>query len=58
MHSFAVTGWHDRLYLAWMSGIITFRIDLAHLPDGRQITGKQRLAQRTHECGTTAPAPR
>jgi hypothetical protein len=58
MHSFAVTGWHDRLYLAWVpSGIITFPIDLAYLPDGRQITGKQRLAQRTRGVRENRPRP-
>ena len=59
MHSFAVTGWHDRLYLAWQAPDIPSRIDLAYVPDGREITGKQRLAQPRQAplWGPDAPRP-
>lgn len=44
--AFAVTGWHDQLYLAWTGS--DMHINLASSPDGRQVIGKQRLAHRSY----------
>ena len=58
MRSFAVTGWHDRLYLAWVPSYITYRIDLAYSTDGREIMGRQKLAQRNQGLwGNVTPSP-
>jgi hypothetical protein len=42
----AVTSWRDQLYLAWTGSDL--HINLASSPDGREITGKQRLAQQSY----------
>ena len=49
----AVTGWHDRLYLAWVGSLGSkrwsgYKLALAYSPDGREIIGKQRLNQRSY----------
>ena len=44
--AFAVIGWHDQLYLAWTGNDL--HVNLASSPDGREIMGKQRLAQRSY----------
>ncbi len=54
----AVTSWRDRLYLAW-TGYDT-HINLAWSADGREVTGKRRLAQRSglfHPKGTVVLPP-
>ena len=57
MCRFAVTGWHDRLYFAWVPSDITrLRINMAYSLDGPEIMGKQRLAQRSGRLwGDTIP---
>jgi hypothetical protein len=47
----AVVSWHDRLHLAWTGN--DMRVNLASSPDGREITGKQRLDQRSYKQVTT-----
>ena len=52
----AVTGWHDRLYLAWVGSLGSKlwsgdKLALAYSPDGREIIGKQRLNQRSYGGG-------
>src|SRR5260370_19660185 len=49
----AVTGWHDRLYLAWVGSLGSkrwsgYKLALAYSPDGREIIGKQRLKQGSY----------
>lgn len=44
--AFAVIGRHDQLYLAWTGNDL--HVNLASSPDGREIIGKQRLAQRSY----------
>jgi hypothetical protein len=48
---FAVISWHDQLHLAWTGN--DMRINLASAPDGREITAKQRLDQRSYKQVTT-----
>ena len=49
---FAVISWHDQLQLAWTGNDL--RINLASSPDGREITAKQRLDQRSYKQVTTS----
>lgn len=46
----AVTGWQDRLYFAWTghsrNPVLDWKLIVAYSPDGREIMGKRRLAQR------------
>src|SRR2546421_2876900 len=49
----AVTGWHDRLYLAWVGSLGSklwsgYKLALAYSPDGREIIGKQQLNHRSY----------
>jgi hypothetical protein len=47
----AVTGWHDRLYLAWVGSKLNplgWNIVLAYSPDGREIMGTQQLDQHSY----------
>ena len=48
----AMTGFRDRLYLAWVGHSlkpwVDWKICLAYSPDGREITGQQRLDQRSY----------
>jgi len=48
---FTVISWHDRLHLAWTG--TDMRVNLASSPDGRQVTVKQRLDQRSYKQVTT-----
>ena len=48
----AVTSWHDQLYLAWTG--TDLHINLASSPDGREIVGKRRTAQRSYTQVTTS----
>jgi hypothetical protein len=47
----AVVSWHGQLQLAWTG--TDMRINLASSPDGLEITGKQRLDQRSYKQVTT-----
>jgi hypothetical protein len=53
MRMVAVTGWHDRLYLAWVGSLHSelwsgYKLALAYSLDGREIIGKQRLNQKSY----------
>jgi hypothetical protein len=43
----AVISWHDQLIVAWTG--TDLHVNLASSPDGRILTGKQRLAQTSYE---------
>jgi hypothetical protein len=44
--AFAMTSWRDRLYVAWTG--TDLYLNVAWSPDGREITGKQRLPQQSY----------
>jgi hypothetical protein len=48
----AVTSWHDQLYFAWTGS--DMHVNVASSPDGREIKGKQRLAERSYAQVTTS----
>jgi len=57
----AMTGVGDRLYLAWvghsLSPAVDWKLCLAYSPDGGEITGQQRLEQRSYGMVTRDGRP-